>query len=99
MAEKKKKKAAAIVGKRVVVHTPIQKVQLGEIDLNVLAKAVTKAEGLKVQVNIAQVKEILRIVIEQLAEHSVWQVVRLLEEKRKELDDWFDPSWLDNDKW
>jgi hypothetical protein len=54
------------------------------INLNTLAQQITAREGKKVQVNIGQTKEILRVTVELLAnEYPLWQTVQLLEAKRR----------------
>lgn len=48
------------------------------VNLNKLAKEIAEEEGLKVSVNIAQIKEIQRIVIEKLKEMPFTDVIELL---------------------
>lgn len=49
------------------------------INMNKLAQEVTQAEGLRVSLPIAQVKEVLRIVVQKLAERQPSEVLALLE--------------------
>ena len=49
------------------------------INMNKLAQEVTQAEGLKVNLPIAQVKEVLRIVLQKLSERKPSEVCALLE--------------------
>lgn len=51
------------------------------IDLNKLAKAITLKEGLKISLSIAQVKEVLKITMEELAnEYPTSQVLLTIEQ-------------------
>lgn len=52
------------------------------MNLNKLAKDITLAEGGEVNLSIAQVKEVLRITIDRLANYPLWEVVRLIEKAR-----------------
>jgi hypothetical protein len=47
------------------------------MNLNTLAVLIAKKEGLKKQVNIAQIKEILRIVLKELKGYSLEELVEL----------------------
>jgi len=49
------------------------------INMNKLAQEVTQDEGLRVSLPIAQVKEVLRIVVQKLAERQPSEVLALLE--------------------
>jgi len=49
------------------------------INMNKLAQEITQAEGLRVSLPIAQVKEVLRIVVQKLAERQPSEVLALLE--------------------
>ena len=49
------------------------------IDLNKFDIEVARREGKKVQVNIGQIKEVRKIVLNLLAEHSNNQVLELME--------------------
>lgn len=42
------------------------------MNLNQLAKEICKREGLKKQVNIAQVKEILRVIVDMVVDSAKW---------------------------
>ena len=53
------------------------------INRNELAKSITEREGLKVQVNIAQVKEVLRIALEELSGFNDDEIIQLLNKIRK----------------
>ncbi|RLG17287.1 hypothetical protein DRN75_03835 [Nanoarchaeota archaeon] len=53
-----------------------------KINLNKFAKRIAKREGLKKQVNIAQIKEILRIILEELAMEDILKVLATLEDMR-----------------
>jgi hypothetical protein len=53
------------------------------INQNLLAREITEKEGLKVQVNIAQVKEVQKHLLIALAECSDAQVIRLLDRVAK----------------
>ncbi len=48
---------------------------MAKINLNKLAIEVSYKEGLKKQVNIAQIKEIIRVTFEQLANYSDAEIV------------------------
>lgn len=52
------------------------------INRNKLAQDVAVAEGLKVNLPIAQIKEVLRIALQQLAEKPASEVLALLEQVR-----------------
>lgn len=52
------------------------------INRNKLAQDVSSAEGLQVNLPIAQIKEVLRIVLRQLAEKPASEVLALLEQVR-----------------
>ena len=52
---------------------------IGDIDLNKLAKKIAEKEGLKEQVNIAQIKEVLRVTLEELSQEAHWKVLKLLD--------------------
>lgn len=54
------------------------------VDLNDLAVEVTEAEGGKVSTNIAQVKEVMRILLTKMAEMSVEQVEDILAKYKSE---------------
>ena len=57
---------------------------LNKIDLNYVAKRITEAEGLKIQVNIAQIKEILKNTLSILAnEYTDDDILKLLQKYRK----------------
>lgn len=49
------------------------------INENDLAKAIAEREGLKVQVDIAQIKEVLRVTLDILGEKAPSEVLRLVE--------------------
>jgi hypothetical protein len=53
------------------------------VDLNDLAKSITEKEGGKVSMDIAQVKEVLKITLEELAKLPPPAVMRVLREHRK----------------
>lgn len=53
------------------------------MNVNALAKRITDREGKRVAVNIAQVKEVLRITLEELAEADVLEVLQLLQKHRR----------------
>lgn len=55
----------------------------GMINLNKLAKRITLREGKKRQVNIAQVKEILSITLDELSKEKFSEVLKLLEKKQR----------------
>jgi hypothetical protein len=52
-------------------------------DENELAGLVTEQEGKKIQVNIAQVKEVMRVLLDLLASRSIFHVWMLLRKHRK----------------
>lgn len=52
----------------------------GKLNLNKFARKIAKREGLKKQVDIAQIKEILRIVLEELARENISKVLATLED-------------------
>lgn len=47
------------------------------MNLNELARKIAQKEGLKKQVNIAQIKEILRITLKLLKEYTLDEIVKL----------------------
>lgn len=49
-----------------------------KINLNTLAIIVTQREGGKKSLSIAQVKEVMRITLEELGEYKVSQIMELL---------------------
>ncbi|MEM2946778.1 MAG: hypothetical protein QXN96_00885 [Candidatus Bathyarchaeia archaeon] len=49
------------------------------INQNELARKVAQMEGKKVQVNIAQIKEVSRCLLKALGEYKPWEVLRLIE--------------------
>ncbi len=53
------------------------------MNMNDFAKKVTLKEGLKQQVSIAQVKEILKIILTELAKMDMVSVEKLLRKYRK----------------
>ena len=53
------------------------------INENRLALKITRAEGKKVQVNVAQVKEVLRVTLDFLSQEGVVAVWRLLRKHRR----------------
>jgi hypothetical protein len=53
------------------------------MDLNKFAKEVTEEEGLKKSTNIAQVKEILRIVLTKLSKINLSELVNLFKKYQK----------------
>ena len=52
------------------------------MNLNALARKITLREGLRESVSIAQVKEVLRITLEELSEEKPSEVLRLVERHR-----------------
>jgi hypothetical protein len=54
------------------------------INQNELSKFVAAREGRKVQVNIAQIKEVQKCVLLELSEHSDEDIIRLMSKMRKE---------------
>lgn len=50
---------------------------------NELAKAVANREGLKESVNIAQIKEIIKITLEELAKLSASECMKLVERHKQ----------------
>ena len=53
---------------------------MSKINLNALAKTVTESEGLKKNLSIAQVEEVIRIALDELAfEYERSEVLELLE--------------------
>ena len=52
------------------------------INLNELAKEVTEAEGQKISLSVAQVKEVIRITLLKLSVHSDADVIQLLNKRR-----------------
>jgi len=53
---------------------------MSKINLNALAKSVTESEGLKKSISIAQVKEVIRLTLDELAfEYERSEVLELLE--------------------
>lgn len=52
------------------------------MDLNKLAIMVAKKEGLKQQVNIAQIKEIMKVLFNILADEDIREVERILRRYR-----------------
>lgn len=76
--------------------------ELKRIDMNNLAREIAKVEGKRQQVNIAQIKEVLKCTLDLLANHyNMAQCVLLLEERR---NDWWDGNsvgawdWIDKPK-
>ncbi len=53
------------------------------INLNNFAIQIAKKEGKKKQVNIAQIKEILKITLQLLAKRKLLEVIRLLKRYKK----------------
>ena len=53
------------------------------MNLNKLAQDVTKAEGLKKQVNIAQVKEIMKILFTKLNKMTLQEIQSIINNYRK----------------
>lgn len=51
---------------------------MSKIDLNVLAKKITLKEGLKKQLSIAQVKEVLKLVLKELKGMALIDISDLL---------------------
>ena len=54
------------------------------IDLNELAIEITKREGKEQEVNIAQVKEVLKVTLGLIAQKSDVEVIELLQKYREE---------------
>lgn len=52
------------------------------INENTLAKAIADREGKKVEVNIAQIKEVLRCALDLLAQEYFSDVLKLLEKRQ-----------------
>lgn len=55
-----------------------------KIDLNKFAQQIAKREGLKIGVNIAQIKEILSRILEELAKHPQDEIEDVLSRYRIE---------------
>lgn len=52
------------------------------INLNTLAKAITLREGKKESLNIADVKECLKITLEELGKFEDWEIIKLIRRYR-----------------
>ncbi len=52
------------------------------INQNKLAKAISEVEGKKVQVNIAQIKEVMNCLLLELALYSDEEIINLINKKR-----------------
>lgn len=60
---------------------------MNRINLNELAKEVTLAEGLKESVSIGQVKEVMKLVLIELAEMEPWDATETIHYYRKKYVD------------
>lgn len=56
-----------------------------KINENKLARTISVYEGLKVQVNIAQIKEVQRVLLEELACYSDRNILALINKFRKKM--------------
>jgi len=53
------------------------------VNLNDLAKKITLAEGKKVNLSIAQVKEVIKLTLQEVTNLSIYQIAELLRRYRK----------------
>jgi hypothetical protein len=54
-----------------------------KINENVLAKEIAQAEGKRIQVNIGQIKEIQKVLLDKLAAYDLSQVSQLLDKHKQ----------------
>ena len=56
------------------------------INQNSLVKSISEKEGKKVEVNIAQIKEVVKCTFEELAYYTDDEIIKLINSFRKKLD-------------
>ena len=55
-----------------------------QINQNELAKVITLAEGKKIDMTIAQVKECIQLTLEELGKYEDWQIMKLINKHRSD---------------
>lgn len=59
-----------------------------KINLNRMAVDIARKEGKTKEVDIAQIKEVLGIVLDELAQYNLYRVWRLLRSRKKKKTNW-----------
>lgn len=82
MSEYDKQQIRKLKRKAVAASERVIEGEKRKIDLNTLARRVTLREGLKRQINIGQVKEVMKILFEELAKYNDASIIYNIRRKK-----------------